>query len=135
MTMFICRKKEEILFGKAKPMEEVNLEDFQKNPIWIYALDEEKFEGQDETWLKPVLNSTDVTSEMVEVYILLQNKEKNLYASACLDIKQMKLNDVAFWIEDNWQPFDRHIHSHYPDIFYSIPSIKNRANVCFQINK
>ena len=81
MTMFICRKKEEILFGKAKPMEEVNLEDFQKNPIWIFALDEEEFEGQDEIWLKPVLNSTNVTSEMVEVYILLQNKKKNLLLS------------------------------------------------------
>lgn len=57
-------------------MEEVNLEDFQKNPIWIFALDEEEIEGQDETWLKPVLNSTDVTSEMVEVYILLHNEEK-----------------------------------------------------------
>ncbi len=81
--------------GKAKPMEEVTLEDMQINPIGIFALDEEGNEGQDETWLKPLLHTTDVTQDLVESYILLKVKNSDVYSSACLDIKRMKLNDMS----------------------------------------
>lgn len=134
MTMFFSKKKERLLFGKAKPMEDVSLEDFQKNPIWVFAFDEEGNSEQDETWLKPVINSTNVTFEMVEAYILLQNKDENMYASACLDIRQMKLYDVSLWIDGNWISENK---SHYfknPTNFYSVPSIKNKECIYFEIN-
>jgi hypothetical protein len=93
--MFFSKKKTEIMTGKAKPMEEVTLEDMQINPIGIFALDEEGNEGQDETWLKPLLHTTDVTQDLVESYILLKVKNSDVYSSACLDIKRMKLNDMS----------------------------------------
>ncbi len=69
MAIFFCKKKERIIFGKAKPMEDVSLEEFQKNPIWTFALDEENNEEQDETWLKPILSSTDVTSHLIQIFL------------------------------------------------------------------
>jgi hypothetical protein len=39
--------------GKSKPVDELTIEDFKKSPIWEWAIDEEKNEDQDETWVKP----------------------------------------------------------------------------------
>lgn len=49
----------EIVYGKPKPIDEVTLQDMQKNPIWIFALDEEEeAEGIDETWQNPYCTVT-----------------------------------------------------------------------------
>ncbi len=133
--MSIFKKKENLIFGKAKPMEDVSLEDFQKNPIWIFDLEGENIEGQDETWLKPILNSTNVASNMVEVYILLYEQNKKIYVSACLDIKRKKLNDIALWIDNSWKPFESFTNDKNPMILYSVPSIENQNNLKFEILK
>ncbi len=39
--------------GKSKPVDELTVADFKNNPIWVWALDEEENEEQDETWVKP----------------------------------------------------------------------------------
>ena len=88
--MFFNKKKPAIITGKSKPLEVVTLDDMLKNPIWVFALDEEENEDQDETWIKPVLNSTDIDKKLVEGYILLKNKTMNVFVSACLDVKQKK---------------------------------------------
>ena len=44
----------EIIFGESKPIEQVTLDDILLFPIWIWALDEEDKEGQDETWQKNI---------------------------------------------------------------------------------
>lgn len=121
--------------GKAKPMEEVTLEDMQINPIGIFALDEEGNEGQDETWLKPLLHTTDVTQDLVESYILLKVKNSDVYSSACLDIKRMKLNDIAFWVDNEWQSLKDLYLYEFPITLISIPSIKGESSVKFVLNK
>lgn len=88
--MFFNKKKPAIITGKSKPLEVVTLDDMLKNPIWVFALDEEENEDQDETWIKPVLNSTDIDKKLVEGYILLKSKTMNVFVSACLDVKQKK---------------------------------------------
>lgn len=121
--------------GKAKPMEEVTLEDMQINPIGIFALDEEGNEGQDETWLKPLLHTTDVTQDLVESYILLKVKNSDVYSSACLDIKRMKLNDIAFWVDNEWQSLKDLYLYEFPITLISIPSIKGESSVKFVLDK
>lgn len=82
----------EYVTGKALPLEEVYLPELEKYPIWIYALDneEEYDENQDETWLKPITNSTNVTKNLVEAYILLKVKENGYPALGHLDIKELR---------------------------------------------
>ncbi len=45
-------------FGKSRPVADLTLDDILRHPIWIWALDEEGLEGQDETWAKSVTNTS-----------------------------------------------------------------------------
>ncbi|HMB75543.1 MAG TPA: hypothetical protein VKN76_04030 [Kiloniellaceae bacterium] len=49
-----------ILYGKSSPYHDLSLEDFLAYPIWEWALDEETLPGRDETWVRPMINVTDV---------------------------------------------------------------------------
>lgn len=60
--------------GQSKPIGDVTLDDMLKYPIWIFAIDEEGEEDQDETWQKPITNSSNVGKELFEAYILLNEK-------------------------------------------------------------
>jgi len=54
-----------VTFGRSKPIEEVTLVDILSHPIWMYAVDEETVEGQDETWTKPITSTTDVGDNII----------------------------------------------------------------------
>lgn len=54
----------EVIFGKSKALDDITLEELHRHPIWVSALDEEGIEGQDESWQKPVINTTDVTDSV-----------------------------------------------------------------------
>ncbi|MEP7377903.1 MAG: hypothetical protein ABI675_31180 [Chitinophagaceae bacterium] len=43
--------------GKSKSLDNITLDDALKYPIWEWALDEEKKDGQDETWQRPIVGS------------------------------------------------------------------------------
>ena len=40
-----------------KPIDALTLSDLEAFPIWEFATDEEGVEGQDETWVRPVVNA------------------------------------------------------------------------------
>lgn len=130
---FKKKKKPTSILGKAKPMDDVTLEDMLQYPIWVFALDEEGDEGQDETWLKPVLNITDVDESLYEAYILLKTEHNNLYVSASLDIDRMKLDDVCFWANDEWKPISELQDVDCPLKLTSIPSLKGEDNFIFSL--
>lgn len=135
MIMFFNRKKKTTsILGKAKPMDEVTLEDMLQYPIWVFALDEEGKEEQDETWLKPVLNTTDVDESLYEAYILLKIEHNNMYFSASLDIDRMELDDVCFWSNDEWKPINGLQDVDYPLKLMSIPSLKGEDNFIFSLS-
>lgn len=129
--MFFNKKKPAIITGKSKPLEVVTLDDMLKNPIWVFALDEEENEDQDETWIKPVLNSTDIDKKLVEGYILLKNKTMNVFVSACLDVKQKKIDDITFWENDEWKPISSVQNIKFPLELISIPSIEGKEDYTF----
>lgn len=88
--LFRNQNRVEYVTGKALPLEKIYLYELEKYPIWIYALDNEENyeEDQDETWLEPITNSTNVTKQLVEAYILLKIKENDCPAFGHLDIQK-----------------------------------------------
>lgn len=122
----------EMTYGKPKPMEDVTLQDMQKNPIWIFALDEEENEEIDETWQKPVLNYDNVTYELVEAYILMKSSDGQYDVSANLDIEEETLDDVTYWDSEQecWIPIENI--GNYKELqFVAIPKIEKEADVVF----
>ncbi|HHT7236743.1 MULTISPECIES: hypothetical protein [Bacillus cereus group] len=65
--------------SNCKPIDELTIEDLKQNPIWEWAIDEEKNEEHDETWVKPT-TITNFTEELhgsiVLGELLLNNGEK-----------------------------------------------------------
>ena len=122
----------EMTYGKPKPMEDVTLQDMQKNPIWIFALDEEENEEIDETWQKPVLNYDNVTYELVEAYILMKSSDGRYDVSANLDIEEETLDDVTYWDyeQEGWVPIEN-IENYKELQFVAIPKIEKEADVIF----
>lgn len=124
----------EYVTGKALPIDEINLPELEKYPIWIYALDDEEEydENQDESWLKPITNSTNVTKDLVEAYILLKVKENDYPVLGHLDIQAMTLDDLWFWDSENnnWIEL-RKLDLTPPIHLISIPAIMDQAAVEF----
>ena len=46
------------LGGRRRPIVTIRPQDLRDYPIWEFALDEERFEGQDEIWIRPVKRKT-----------------------------------------------------------------------------
>lgn len=122
--------------GQSKPIGDVTLDDMLKYPIWIFAIDEEGEEDQDETWQKPITNSTNVGKELYEAYILLKEKSTGSYFSACISLKKLDLYDICIWDSSSagWTPINE-CNLLYPIHLFSIPSIKGIENMEFIISK
>jgi len=88
--------------GKSKSLEDITIKDFLKYPIWIWALDEEEEEGQDETWQKPVTDTSNVTEEIYAPSIGLKVRDTNFYGSAEYDNETGQLSAISLWGEDGW---------------------------------
>lgn len=133
--IFRNQNRIEYTTGKAVPLEEIYLSELEKYPIWIYALEEEDVEGQDEFWVKPITNSTNVEAELSTPYILLKIKENNCPVSALLDIKNMKLDDLQYWDYKygNWEELNK-LDMPSPIHLISIPSILGKPAVEFSVD-
>ena len=117
---------------KSKPISDVNLEDMLQYPIWTWGLDEEGKEGQDETWLKPIL-SENVRKYFIDVYILLKIENIDIYVLANLDVKKMTLSDINIWVEFEWINVESYENITYPLYITSIPMIEGNSNVKFTV--
>ena len=111
------KEKVEYITGKLSPIDAVFLSDLEKYPIWVFAIDHEEDyeEGQDESWIAPITNSTDVGEELCDAYILLRVKGNDCPVLAHFDDM---LLDV---------PSPIHL--------ISVPSILGQAAVEFVVNE
>ena len=134
-NIFKRHNKFEYTTGQARPSEEFYLSDLEKYPIWILAVDEEGVEGQDETWIKPITNSTNVEEEFGMVYILLKIKENNCPACGLLYSDKMKLDDLQFWNSEyeDWEDLNK-LNLPSPIHLVSVPSILGKPAVEFEVN-
>ena len=121
-----------VTFGKSKPIDEVTLDDVLHHPIWMWALDEETVEGQDETWTKPITNTTDVGEDIAYVYpsLLFRVVGTDLHAFGDLDMFQSKEGQVTgfhIWDGDRWQDPSDIAGLAPPVTLEAVPTILGRA--------
>ena len=132
------KKRVEYITGKASPIDAVYLSDLEKYPIWVFAIDHEEDyeEGQDESWIEPITNSTDVTEELRVAYIFLKVKENDCPVFGCLDIRKMLLDGLSYWdfADENWKEFQS-LDIPSPIYLISVPSILGQAAVEFVVNE
>ena len=136
--LFQHEEKVEYITGKAASFEDVCLSDLEKYPIWVFAIDHEEDyeEGQDESWIEPITNSTDVTEELRVAYIFLKVKENDCPVFGCLDIRNMLLDDLSYWdfADENWKEFQL-LSIPSPIHLVSIPSIMGQVAVEFLVSE
>ena len=134
--LFQHEEKMEYITGKAAPFEDVYLSDLEKYPIWVFAIghEEDYEEGQDESWIAPITNSTDVGEELCDAYILLKVKGNDCPVLAHFD--DMLLDDLSYWdfADEDWKEF-RSLDVPSPIYLISVPSILGQAAVEFVVNE
>lgn len=116
-------------YGDAEP--ELTLEGLLAYPIWTWALDQE--EDLDETWVMPIINTVDVTEDMIDVFILLQNVETGQYAYASYNPDVHSINTVYLHDDDDFFEIDTLDDVKYPFILKSIAKISGNEDVRFEI--
>lgn len=116
--------------GKSKPFAEITLEDILEYPIWEYALDEEGVEGQDESWIRPVIDTTDVTEEIVSPIITIKIKDINIYGCGEYDNDTETIVGISVNINGEWKALCE-ADLPVPVIFISIPTIEGVKNIEF----
>ena len=130
------KEKVEYITGKLSPIDAVFLSDLEKYPIWVFAIDHEEDyeEGQDESWIAPITNSTDVGEELCDAYILLRVKGNDCPVLAHFD--DMLLDDLSYWdfADEKWKDF-RSLDVPSPIHLISVPSILGQAAVEVVVNE
>jgi hypothetical protein len=119
----------EVQYGDAEP--ELTIEGLLAYPIWTWALDQE--EDLDETWVIPIINTDDVTDDMIDVFILLQNVETGQYAYASYNPDVHSINTVYLHDDDDFFEIDTLDDVQYPFVLRSIPKISGNEDVRFEI--
>jgi len=126
---------EGVTFGRSKPIEEVTLADILRHPIWMWALDEETLEGQDETWTKPITSTTDVGEEIVHFYPSLAFKVLGTGLYGFGDYNHADRLVQGFLVRQNGQQVDLHdiVGLNFPVILEAIPTILGEPGVRFRL--
>jgi len=124
-----------VVFGKSKCIVDIRLEDVLRNPIWVWCLDEEGVEGQDETWQKPVIDTTDIcdalADELAGTLIVFKVVSTRYYGSGSYDHRFGTIE--GFWIWDgDLRPDLKDIEGLIgPVILEAVPTICGKSNVKF----
>jgi len=127
------------LYGKAKANRDLRLKDLLRYPIWRWCMDlpfpdeADGPEGGDETGMRPMRKSTDVTPEMSSPLILLRVKGTELYADGLYEGEKRRL--VAIHVYQNGKPAVPRFVPGLPDplILVAVPTIEGVAQVEFQV--
>jgi hypothetical protein len=91
--------------GDAKANVDISLQELIAHPIWLWCMtlglpdeDDGPMDG-DETWMRPLLSSTDVTPDMVQPQILVRVVGTDLYASGLYDHDKGKLEAISVYVD------------------------------------
>ena len=125
---------EEPNFGTAMPLEDIKLDHVLRHPIWVWALDEETVEGQDETWQKPVTNTTDLSRSLEREYICVIAVKvvgTDIYGSGDYDHATGSLSGISVWYDGDWAEMRNADALEAPLEFEAIPSIFGETGVRF----
>ena len=123
-------------YGKARPMDKVTLKNMQRYPIWVDEYVET--DTYEDNWMKPLLDTCNVTEDMDSIYILMKEEESNIDVSATLNIKKMQLSDLYSWnpTTRDWEainPVKEEEARQWK--LKSVPFIKGKEKVLFTFDK
>lgn len=123
-------------YGKARPMDKVTLKNMQRYPIW--ADEYVETDTYEDNWMKPLLDTCNVTEDMESIYILMKEEESNIDVSATLNIKKMQLSDIYSWnpTTRDWEainPVKEEEAKQWK--LKSVPFIKGKEKVLFTFDK
>lgn len=119
-------------FGESKPLESITLDDVLAHPIWVWAIDEEDKPGQDETWQKPVINTSDVSHHLVDPIITIRIKGRDIHGSATYNHRRKMLNGISLWIDGKWVGLREAKDIPHPLFLIAIPTIRGKSNMEFR---
>ena len=88
------------VYGDWKPLEELELADFEAHNIWVWCMLLEKSDGPiggDETSMRPLLSTNNVTEEQRDPMILLRIQGTTYFASAIYDDSEKKLSAISVY--------------------------------------
>ena len=117
--------------GKAKSLDDITLEDVIKYRIWVWALDDEGVDGQDETWQKPIIDTDNVTEAIYNPTITIRVQNTNYYGCGEYDRDSDQLKAISIWKNDKWIELKEFTEMPTPLIFIALPMIYGKHNVEF----
>jgi hypothetical protein len=103
-----------------------------KYPIWTWALDYEGEDGMDETWVYPIINTTNITDDMIDVFLILRDRDGNYYMAnyytdeECVDI-------IYKYVDGDFVELRQVENLKYPFSLFAIPTINQVKDVEFQV--
>ena len=124
-------------YGAAKANIDITLQDLLAHPIWLWCLtldlpdeDDGPLDG-DETWMRPLLSSADVTPEMVQPMIRLAIKGTEFHASGLYDHATGSLDAICVYPPGGPTQPQRVQGLSSPIIYVAAPTISDVAGVEF----
>lgn len=86
---------------KSKPVNELFITDFKESPIWEWAIDEEKNEEQDESWVRPseTKNFTEELNGSIVSEELTTNNDDKYPMMGNLDIEgdEVSISSIIYY--------------------------------------
>ncbi|WP_439694829.1 hypothetical protein ACFGVS_16875 [Mucilaginibacter sp. AW1-7] len=119
--------------GTAKLEENITINDYLQYPIWMNAFNVEGATDQ-QYYQRPVINTTNVTADMVDPFITLKIKDTAYYVAAQYYFPSQILTKIAVWAADGWALFESIPELQAPILLVAVPMIDGVANVTFEVN-
>jgi hypothetical protein len=115
-----------IKLGPLKSLEDITINDMIEYPIWVEDLSGESLDDFDETAERPIVNTKDVTKEMLENYVrvnvLVEVVGTDILSCAYVE-DDGTLSTLVAWVNDNWIDLNKHLDERKEIILKPIPSI------------
>jgi hypothetical protein len=133
-------------YGPAKSIADITHEELQAHPIWLWCMalglpdEDDGPMGGDETWMRPLLDSTNVTAEMWQPFILSRIKGTDYFAAGLYDHKKRKLESIGIQTKTSDEPTALTrvggvrvpVGWSAPLTFVAVPTIEGGAGVAFR---
>src|SRR4051812_8627902 len=132
------RKSPDRNYGAWKFIHEIELEDLLAHPIWLWCSqlglpDEDSGPiGGDETSMRPLLTSRQVSPEHVQPLILLRVNGTDLHASGLYDTKDHSLDSISVFADGCAAAPARVPDLPEPTVYVAVPTIDGRQEVRFR---
>ena len=118
-----------VKFGRAKHFSKITLGHILKHLIQVSAHDDR----HDEEYMKPVINSADVTEEIDSFapFITFKVEGTELFGSGCYSHKDGFMFVLSLWDQGKWVSVKECEQIQLPASFISIPLIRGKGNIKF----